>query len=515
MNKNRLTLKKLNAELDKLRIKQEIDNLNSNKSFVDETKSLNKSSILNIFKQSSMLHFWIITGILGYARKIPFLSKIITFFSLWYGKTTWWQIFSKLRKIFVIINALIGVYVVFKAVGFSFDNMLIGFMAMGHTYFEILGSLTNKLFNWFLNLFDHKIVPNIPNNKPNNSVIDSISKPIESLRNIETIKRNSSWNPLSQDKPKFSLRDLYGEGPVEYFKIRRTFEPTPWYSDTSTWLWILGIGCTIGLAYFGYKLIFDPTIISGIDSNINNPGSPGPSGSVPSPDITITDKVSKGIGDYTKIITKPFRFIGNKLNPFNYVLTSTELNNQYQYFMDMQNDPVYANRNYYPFTENNPFNPWYKKVKTAVFGESTFDSLQRLKDKAYAERIYESIRISKGKFKMVEGLTPASSVVSNTSGSTTPVVHLPQVLKSGWDSVTPTAINKVGIMDGYETWNKVRSLPATPKYLPTLSESAINELIEQKTNQLVSAANVKTYSEVVEGITTHPNKYAVLADAID
>lgn len=484
-------------------LKHELDNLKTN-SVVDDNQST-KSPWVNIFKQSSMLHLWLITGIIGYARKLPFISKFITFLSIWYGKTTWWQILGKVRKLFVIFNALIGVYVVFKAVGFSFDNMLVGFMAMTHTYFEILGSLTNRLFNWFLNLFDHKVVPNIPNNKPNNtnSVIDYISSPIERFKGTGPIDRNDVWNPVSHDyKPGgFSLRELYKYSVVP--------EYTPWYKDSTTWLWIFGIGCTIGLAYFGYKLIFDPTIIGGIDPNINNPGSPGPSGTVNSPDITIAENVSR---DYTRIITKPFRFIGNKLNPFNYVLTANELNNQYQYFMDVQNDPAYANRNYYPFTENNPFDPWYKKVKTAVFGESTFDSFQRLKDKAYAERVYEAVKVSKGKYKMVEGLTPASSVGS-TSGSTTPVIHLPQVLKSGWESVAPAAINKVGIFDGYDTWNKVKSLPATPKYLPSLSESAIDEIIVQKTNQLVSSG--KSYAEVVEGIKTHENKFKVLAEAID
>ena len=247
MNKNRLTLKKLNQELDKLKLKQELDNLNLNNnlinSAVDENKLNYRSRMLNLFKQSSMLHFWIITGILGYARKLPFISKIINFLSIWYGKTTWWQIFGKLRKLFVVFNALIGVYVVFKAVGFSFDNMLVGFMAMSHTYFEILGSITNRVFNWFLNLFDHKVVPNIPNNKPNNtkSVIDYLSSPIERFKGTGPIDKNEVWNPVLHDyKPGgFSLRELYKYGTIP--------DPTPWYKETSTWLFILGIGCTIGL----------------------------------------------------------------------------------------------------------------------------------------------------------------------------------------------------------------------------------------------------------------------------
>ena len=55
---------------------------------------------------------------------------------------------------------------VYKTVGFSFDNIAAGFAVMGHTYLEILVNFTKRLFNWFVELFDHKIVPNVPDNNP-------------------------------------------------------------------------------------------------------------------------------------------------------------------------------------------------------------------------------------------------------------------------------------------------------------------------------------------------------------
>jgi hypothetical protein len=38
---------------------------------------------------------------------------------------------------------------------------------MGYTYIEMFTNMTKRMFNWFVELFDHKIVPNVPNNKGN------------------------------------------------------------------------------------------------------------------------------------------------------------------------------------------------------------------------------------------------------------------------------------------------------------------------------------------------------------
>jgi hypothetical protein len=485
-NNNKLTLKQL---------KQELDTLKSIKQNKGHANNELKTSIINkLFKQSSMLHLWLITGILGYARKLPFLSKIISWLSLWYGRTTIWKILGKTRKLFVIFNALIGVYAMFKAVGFNFDNMLIGFMAMGHAYFEVLGNLTNKLFNWFLNLFDQRIVPNIPNNKPNNpskSVIDYITSPIEKIKSPVS---KDAWNPvLNGELPKISLRDLYMKGSP-------TIDISPWYRDTGTWLYIVGIGCSLGLFYLSYKIYSDPSWIFSIFStpDVVSPTTPkaGPSNlpldftSRPiSPDITMSNNISKGIGSILTGVTKPISYIKQKLNPFSYVSTSTEINNQYQTFMDLQNNPVSADRRYYPFTEVNPFLPWYKKLKVAVFGEGTFDSLQRLKDKTYADRIYESITISKGKYKMVEGLTPSTTPIPGTS---TP----------GWASVgvgiKPTFVNYIDALHDFNVENKLKSITPIPKVIPTtLPDTVIADVGEWK-NYNVESKTIVEASDFVE-----------------
>lgn len=463
-----------------------------------------------------MLHMWLITGILGYARRIPFFNKFVSLLSLWYGRTTIWKLLGKTRKLFVILNALIGVYAVFKAVGFSFDNMLIGFMAMGHAYFEVLGNLTNKLFNWFLNLFDQRIVPNVPNTKPNNpssskSVIDYITSPVEKIKG--PINKDA-WNPvLNGELPSISLREIYK-------KQLPTIDITPWYRDTTTWLYLIGIGLSIGVGYFGYKLYADPSWVFSFftSPDMVSPTTPkaGPSNLPPlppspdpDPEITISYNITKGL---VAGIIKPLSYIKQKLNPFSYVSTSAELNNQYQTFIDLQNNPVSADRRYYPFTEVNPFLPWYKKLKVAVFGEGTFDALQRLKDKTYADRVYESITISKGKYKMVEGLTPIDTPIQS-------------VTPNAWGNVgvgiRPTFVNYIDALHDFNVENKLKSITPIPKVIPApISENILTDVGEWKNfkvdpKTIVEASDFVTEwkaksSKVKIDIPVHNNKFELL-----
>lgn len=108
-----------------------------------------------------------LSTLLSYGHKLPLIGKIFTKLSLWDGKTTIWQILVKIRKLIIITNALIGVYAVLSISGFSYDNILAGFMGLGATYFEILSSLLNRLYNFFFNIFDNKIIPNVPSNTGN------------------------------------------------------------------------------------------------------------------------------------------------------------------------------------------------------------------------------------------------------------------------------------------------------------------------------------------------------------
>ena len=78
------------------------------------------------------------------------------------GRTSGWELLVKLRKGFLILNAIIGIITVFKVTGYSSDNWIAGFYGLGHTYVEMFTGFVKRLFIWFCDLLDYKIVPNNP-----------------------------------------------------------------------------------------------------------------------------------------------------------------------------------------------------------------------------------------------------------------------------------------------------------------------------------------------------------------
>ncbi|SRR6266478_1116471 len=159
-NNTRVTNKMLHEKIESL-IK-----VNKHLSIPKSQEVVKTSKIKNLYRQSSAFYLWIITGILGYANKIPIVRNVIALFSLWYGRSTWWKILVKIRKAFITFNAIIGMYMVYKTTGFGYENLLAGFSGMGHTYFEIFINFNKRIFNWLYNLIDSKVVPNVPSNPP-------------------------------------------------------------------------------------------------------------------------------------------------------------------------------------------------------------------------------------------------------------------------------------------------------------------------------------------------------------
>jgi hypothetical protein len=299
---NRVTLKSLQARLDALTASKSSKLV---KPPVETHKAsavghdIKQSYIQNLHMRSSMFYLWVISGILGYAHRIPFLGRIITLLSIWYGRTTIWKILLKLRRLFIIFNALIGVFMVYKTVGFSTDNVFAGFAGMGHTYLEILTNSTKRLFHWFFELFDHKIVPNVPGDGPSKPSKFPLWSPID----------KGAFNPFLNNelsKSDFSLRELY-KSP---FNININTPSVPWYRDLSNLIWIGTIvGASVGIlgiGYLGWIYLSDPIMSffrSGPATNINPPTPDGVDGAP----IELAE-VSKGLkSSIASYLFNPFR----------------------------------------------------------------------------------------------------------------------------------------------------------------------------------------------------------------
>lgn len=377
--KNKLTLKSLKLELERLK------SLKETVSKKDIGHDIKNSYINKLYSKSGALWLYIITGVLGYAHKLPYIGRIITLLSLWYGKTTIWKILVKIRKIFIIFNAIIGVYMVFKGVGFSTDNLIGGFYGVGHTYLEMFYSMTKRLFYWFVDLFDHKIVPNVPGSGSGSNVPSNYNpwrwytKPMHQAPISERILDLASNKDLLTNPFNLNIHT-----------------PTPWYRDSTTWMWIAGITCTIGLTILGYKLLMDPTILQDLLGKKSSGGGGGAAGPVVnvdpgSPSQSVAETLKGKAKDIGSGILNIPRVVANKLNPFNYFVASDTVRAQYESFLNYQNIPASADLRLYPFSADNPYDSWFTKFKKHLIGETITQRLQRAQDRIGYDMIYREM----------------------------------------------------------------------------------------------------------------------------
>ena len=320
-NNNTKLLKQIQAELEKIQLSKSVKSTSKAKvQPVTETHrssvahDIKNSYIQNLHMKSSMFMLWVVSTVLSYAHKIPYIKGLITALSVMYGRTTIWKILVKVRKVFIIFNAAIGVFMVYKTVGFGYENVLAGFAGMGHSYLEIFTNFTKRLFHWFVELFDHKIIPNIPGDNTS-----GVSKSLWSNGQIP----KEAFNPQypSSGYLEDSLRRSYNS------LLNIQVEPayTPWYKDYSTWFWIIGGVCVV---YLGYKFIIDPLFIhemgrdvTGVDPRFGNNPQPtaGPS---TQPDIALNDnRTGSVVRNHLESIwnksTKVYDGIRYGINPFN------------------------------------------------------------------------------------------------------------------------------------------------------------------------------------------------------
>jgi hypothetical protein len=343
---------------------------------------IKNSYIQNLHMRSGMFYLWLVSGILGYAQKIPFISKIITLVSFYYGRTTIWKVLVKIRKVFVFINAVIGVYMVYKSVGFSYDNILAGFIGMGENYLIILTNFTKRMFNWFFELFDYKIIPNIPNNKPSSSWPDKISLP---KSDVPPYYKNEAWiDEMFKTKAK---GDWFKPSP----QYNINFNTNPWYMDLTTWLWVAGVAGTLGACYVGYQFFCNPLFIQ--DGNffsfLQYFKSSNPNINQVSPDGTVTDNLGErftelkddsGSKSYVALLSNQLK----KLNPFYWITSAAEHNEQYSRFMEKQNALHTQDFRFFPFTTDNPFASWQDRMRIHWFGETLAEKTSRIELRSLA-----------------------------------------------------------------------------------------------------------------------------------
>ena len=112
--------------------------------------------------KSSLFSFAAISILINYFSKIPFISKLLLKFKSKFGKRWFWHILVISRKVFIIFNALIGCYFVYKLCGFGSGSMFANIAGIGNSYLKILYSFWQGVFEFFCDLLDFKVVPKVP-----------------------------------------------------------------------------------------------------------------------------------------------------------------------------------------------------------------------------------------------------------------------------------------------------------------------------------------------------------------
>lgn len=243
----------------------------------------------------------------------------------------------------------------------------------------------------------------------------------------------------------------------------------------STWAWCAGIAIvTIGVLYFGYVIATDPTPSFNPSKLSFNPlrwwggdrGVQAPSAEIPDArSMMHNEENTVGLLGwlYDKVSGVP-RSIGRVLNPYTYFQTGDDVGSAYTHFLSTQADQGLADRRYYPFTENNPFEPTYKKWLKAIFGETTSARADRLQELAQNRDVYYK--------DLLNPFIPQPHIpdLSNlnlsaaASGVRTPVMGLGLGVNSALPGNTPA-----DLINAAELSHRLSSLPQTPDLTPLAS----------------------------------------------
>lgn len=237
ITKNMLTLKALKAELDSIK---------QNKNLLDSTVNPNLTP-----PRKSYSPLFLFTFIIAYIHKIPFVSKIIKLLKLWYGRTTWWHLLAKVRKAFVVFNAIIGIMAMINSV--DVDISLDGLRTLLYSYLTMFKSFGTNVLHWFADKLGIIIVPNQTDiNYPKTIEIGSHKDDIDRIR-IYNAKRKEYEEVLKKIE--------------ELQRLEQKRSLSNWFSwvigasDSliPSWVWYTGIAVvSAGVIFIGYKLISDP-----------------------------------------------------------------------------------------------------------------------------------------------------------------------------------------------------------------------------------------------------------------
>ena len=335
-----------------------------------KTSTKGKVQQLTLNMKSGFLAWYPITWIILFANKIPIVKRILTLLRWYYGKTSIWKTLVIFRKFFIIINALIGVIAVLKVSGFGSESLMAGFAVMGNTYIEIIINMSKKLFYWFFDLLDLKVVPNIPSTPPSGSWTP----------NWWPGPRQHTWatRPMLDYLPDGNL-DLAKSHNSPYTNFSNL--STPWYRDWHTYAYLIGGLCLVGgvcaLGVIAYDWVTNPNsfFTNTIGGRIPRADGGGADAGPPAggSGIALLNRIASGvnlrtisaIGIQTAMKLNPFYWIRRQAQQSQAAATDFDL---LQGSMRLHNDKLY------PFSSKNPHESYLDRIRHSLFGETAEES---------------------------------------------------------------------------------------------------------------------------------------------
>ena len=199
----------------------------------------------------------ILSTIIAYGHKIPIIKSIIRFLRPFFGKSGIWLLLRKFRQIFLVVQAIIGIYSVFLIIGFNgfaLDNLFATLYAFITTDFDIFLSTIRKIFEWFISKFEEHPADHVTPDLNKGSIVQCASEGTEAT---------SAQRIVHKPEPVYPKK--WGEPPIEHINIIHKvteINNMDLSSIIKYALWYGGIVIlTGGTLYVGYIVITDPTII--------------------------------------------------------------------------------------------------------------------------------------------------------------------------------------------------------------------------------------------------------------
>ena len=202
-NNKRLTLKLLQSRLEALKTShnKELENLKANTPNIPSLKIEDKSKGFS-YMTSSFLPLYLLSWVALFVNKMPFAWRLIPFFTKFTAKSSWLATFIYFRKLFIVINALIGMIYIFGSGWIENGSILASISMIGNNYLELLGGFLRKVFNFSVDFLDSKVVPDLPRNFPPSG------PPSEVLQKFN-LNSLIDKQPIEPEPSRWSLRRLY------------------------------------------------------------------------------------------------------------------------------------------------------------------------------------------------------------------------------------------------------------------------------------------------------------------